>query len=68
MKKIKPRSSRWYDPIVSKNGNVVYGVAALNVRIANEGGMDAILNKALAFGIAAAMENVCATLGIKTKK
>ena len=49
-------SDSWCKPVLSKNGNIVSGGAARNVRIAASGGMDEIIKEVAEEAASAALE------------
>ena len=60
----KQHRDTWTMPVRMANGQWVYGGAARNVRIAEKGGMDAILVEAASVGAAMAVQHFAAQLGI----
>lgn len=58
----------WCEKTKAKNGRVVYGGAARNVRIANAGGMDQILADVAAHAATSAVRNTAALYGVQAPK
>lgn len=54
--------SIWYSKIRAKTGKTVSGGAALNVRVANAGGMDTLLEETVAVGVRAAVNHALARI------